>query len=220
MNKFLKFLGISALVAVCSATMAACGNNEGDGGNDDKVPAGSKEYVFEAEYVDCSNIGNVDGWSGGGSGTDIIAPDMGNHDTSNGFYVTYLYTNNVALEFKINSDKDVNDAKIVWRLSAEGADYTISTSNYKVTVNDKELQFAAVQFKNVPGVGDMLKFKDYTLATNVSLKKGENVIKLITANTNSLGGTTTATAPIVDCIKITTSAVLSWNPVESNLDNF
>ena len=220
MNRFFKFLTAAVLVAASAATLAACGGN-GEGGTDNpSVPAGSKEYVFEAEYVDCSNIGNVDGWSGGGSNTDVIAPDMGDHDTSNGFYVTYLYTNNATLEFKINSDKAVNDAKIVWRLSTEGADYTISTSNYKVTLNGTELQYAPVQFKNVPGVGDMLPFKDYVLATNVSLVEGENIIRLITSNTTSLGGTTTATAPIIDCIKITTSATLTWNPVESNLDNF
>lgn len=221
MNRFFKIFTATMLVAASVATLAACGGGEGN--TDDgtlPVPPGSTEYVFEAEYVDCSKIGNVDGWSGGGSNTDVIAPDMGDHDTSNGFYVTYLYTNNATIEFVINSDKAVNDARIVWRLSAEGADYTISPSNYKVEVNGTELEYAPVQFKNVPGVGDMLPFKDYVLATNVSLKEGENVISFITANTTSLGGTTTATAPIIDCIKITTSASLTWTPVESNLDNF
>lgn len=220
MNKFFKIFTAAVLVAASAATMAACGGN---GGTDDgtlPVPEGSTEYVFEAEYVDCSKIGNVDGWSGGGANTDVVAPDMGGYGASNGFYVTYLYTNNVTIQFVINSDKAVNDARLVWRLSAEGADYTISPSNYKVAVNGTELQYAPVQFTGVPGVGSMLPFKDYVLATNVSLKEGENIISFTTANSTSLGGTTTATAPIIDCIKIVTSATLTWTPVESNLDNF
>ena len=46
--------------------------------------------------------------------------------------------------------------------------------------------------------------------------EGLNTITLTTANNNGMGGTMSGTAPIVDCIKITTSADLSWTPVTDN----
>lgn len=52
------------------------------------------------------------------------------------------------------------------------------------------------------------------------MKKGENIIQLVTDNDNAvIGGTTRANAPMVDYIRIDNygSAVLSWSPVYDNL---
>lgn len=49
----------------------------------------------------------------------------------------------------------------------------------------------------------------YTITSTLSLKKGVNCISLITANNETITGTTmTAMAPAVDCIEITTTAQL------------
>lgn len=178
------------------------------------------EYTFEAEHIDCSNIGSVDGWSGGGADCDIISVDTLSLGASNGFYANYLYTNGVTLTFVITSDRAVSDAKIVARLSAEGQNFTISTSNYTIRLNGADLQYTPIQFRDVPAVGDALDFADYILIQNVTLVAGENTIQLITNNNNSLGGTTKATAPLVDCIKITTRAILTWDPHLENEDLF
>lgn len=230
MKKFLMLL-LSCLV--CGAfffAVAACdnGGDGGDNGGDDDVvvPPGSQLYTFEAEYVDCSEIGDTMGFSGGGSGTDIVAADLNNALGSNtennqGFYITCLYVPDLTVEFVINSDKAVSDATLVARLSAEGgADFSISTNNYTVTVNGEAIQYSPIQFRGVPALGSALPFQNYTLIRNLSLQEGENVIRFITSNSDSLGGTTLARAPMIDNIQITTSATLTWEPVTSNLDNF
>jgi hypothetical protein len=48
--------------------------------------------------------------------------------------------------------------------------------------------------------------------SGVSLKKGANLIQLLTSNTNAVAGTTfKANAPIVDCVKVVTDAVVIWD---------
>ena len=39
---------------------------------------------------------------------------------------------------------------------------------------------------------------------------------MIVANDHGMGGTMQATAPVLDCIKVKTSADLTWNPIVSN----
>lgn len=225
-NKFLKILGLAVTASVLALSIAACGPSDEGDPNDpntpDPLPSGATQFVFEAEYVDCSGITNAPGFSGGGGGTDIVGADMNSTlGASNRFYVTYLYGENVTIEFHITSDKAVADATIVARLSAEGGkNFTISPSNYTIEVNGTPLNYSPIQFRNVPPLPGALAFQDYTLARNVSLVEGENVVKFITSNNTSLGGTTEATAPMIDCLKITTSATLTWEPVESNLDQF
>lgn len=67
---------------------------------------------------------------------------------------------------------------------------------------------------------DPCGFDDFTVSTTLSLQKGLNCISLITnnnvvpPNTNGNAATVYATAPVVDCIKITTSAQLGlYNPM-------
>lgn len=50
------------------------------------------------------------------------------------------------------------------------------------------------------------------IAENVTLKEGRNNINCIVANSDPIPNTTiTANGPLVDCLKITTSAVLDWS---------
>lgn len=178
-----------------------------------------KEYLFEAEYTD------LDGKSGPGlsssaPGTAMIqaATNLG---ASNDRFIGYQYSNACTLEFQIVSDSAVSDAKIVLRLSAEIRDFNMNPSNYSVYLNGNPITYNEIEFKNVPtssgaDVNEVkaLQFKDYVIAENVSLLEGLNTVQLLTDNEHTLEGTTLlADAPLIDCLKISTSAILTWSTV-------
>ena len=92
--------------------------------------------------------------------------------------------------------------------------FSITKDTFQIKVNGTALEYNTITFNNIKTTN---KFMDYTIGTHVALKEGTNIIVLETTNSDSLGGTTLATAPIIDCIKLTTSAVLTWTPLTSNL---
>ena len=189
------------------------------------------EYVFEAEHVDLSGPDGNGlqgmGASGGSVGPNMVDSTPMDHpdiNPSNGYYVTYLYSPGLAISFNIVSDRDVSDAKIVLRVTAETRGYAIDPnlndgttdkgniySQYVITLNEVPIEYPTIEVD-----GGWKPFSDFTLAINMTLKKGNNVITLTTANDHGMGGTMAGTAPVVDCIKITTSANLSWNPITGN----
>ena len=175
---------------------------------------GVREYVFEAEETDLSLMSGP-GLSSTASKGGMIGT-VANKGASGNRYVGFLYKQGATVTFWIDSDADVSDAKLVARLSMEARNYTFNTSNYQIKVNDKEQDFAPIVFTGVPKHttegAECVQFKDYEIAVNVPLEKGRNKIELIVANNDPLAGTTiTAAGPLVDCIKITTGAVLSWD---------
>ncbi len=215
MNKLIKFCLVAATAAVGCMTIGACVIS------DVPTEGGAESGIFEAEYAQLSPVGN--GWSGGAC---EAGPDIdGEWNASNGYFVTGLYANGATLTFTITADKAVDDAKIVLRLAAEDPagllnvngtkTYSITDETYQVKVNGVALDYDTITFRNVQAVN---KFVDYNISSNVSLKEGENVIELVTNNSVSLGGTTTGTAPMVDCLKIVTTASLSWEPKTDNIE--
>lgn len=192
------------------------------GWTEDTSMVGQTEYIFEAEYIDGIEDMRGMGYSGGATGTAMILNDrrspMG---ASNGFYVSYLYQNGLTLEYVIQADKAVTDAKLVLRLSAEMMDISINGESYSVIVNGTPIEYEDISFIGVPPMTAQAKypFRDYTITTSLSLKEGENIVQLKTSNDNAMGGTMSATAPLVDCIKIYTTATLTWTPNEDNTIN-
>lgn len=180
------------------------------------APEGVQEYVFEAEDVDLDGKSGP-GLSGRAPGVAMIQVTT-EHGANNDRFVGYQYEIGCSISFVILSDRTVNDAKIVLRLSAEYRDITIDTDTYKIELNGTALDYQ-IAFTNVPtsevvDVGNLyaLPFEDYEIATNVTLDEGVNYIILTTNNSDSLEGTTmTAAAPLIDCLKISTSAVLDWS---------
>ena len=179
------------------------------------------QYVFEAEYVD--DIVNMSGagYSGTATGYELIKKDKnGEAKASNGYYVTYLYYKDATLTFKINSDAAVDDAKLILRLSAEVMDISLTTTDYNVVVNDSMIGYSQIDIKDVPaqGSGKTKEFADFTITKKMSLKSGENTIKLVTNNSKAMFGTMASTAPMIDCIKISTNAKLTFaNKEEENI---
>lgn len=182
-----------------------------------KTVSGKQTYVFEAE--DTNLTGKVGpAFSGTCSENGMIVPAPANRGCSNDRFVSYLYREGNSLEFYIAADEDLTDVTIKARLSAELRSYTYNPDNFGFYLNDVELQYEDIVFTGVtmgddPASGlDCLDFADYTIAINVTLKKGANVIRLVTENSVPMEGTTLeAAAPIVDCIKIETAGVVIWD---------
>ncbi len=182
-----------------------------------------KIYTFEAEDIDVSNLeGN--GYSGNAGGKNMIQPDIeeGGRGVSNGYYIGYLYKTGATLTFKVNAAEAIDGAVIALRLSAEFGDKTITQDNFTVKVNGNKVSYATINFVGVPDGSDIqdYPFRDYTLNTNVSLVKGENIITLEVSNSErGEGGTMEATAPQVDCLYLYADVDLAWAegyPVSDN----
>jgi uncharacterized repeat protein (TIGR02543 family) len=179
---------------------------------------GYETYKFEAECVDLSEFSG-NGYSGSASMTGAILGDYDDDaNASGGYYISYLYLydDSTTLTFVINSSKEVTDATLILRLSAEFADpLTFTDEEWQVVVNGESIKYGSITIRG--GKTDVSSsyvkpFKDKTITTSLHLKEGENIIQLKTTNNNALGGTMFATAPMVDCMKIVTDAELTWTP--------
>ena len=185
------------------------------------------EYVFEAENTDLTGK-NYPGLSGSAPEkamvqnftTNIRGEEL---NASGGRYIGYQTTIGANITFRIVSDMEVDDAKIVLRLSKELGDYTFTPDNYTVELNADPLQFEPIAFTDVPSqaAADDVKncyalpFDDFVIAENVHLKEGVNTINCIVLNSDPIAGTTIeSNGPLIDCIKITTTAVLDWSAAD------
>ncbi len=197
-------------------------------------------YIFEAEYVSLTDENGLPlvgaGVSGNPSGTGMIikTPADNKVGASGKGWVSYLYRPGLSISFVINSDSDVDDVKFVLRASCESKAYAIDPeknegatpsgtlySKYTISlngtpVNYKTVEFTAAQLRELES-GERMPFSDFILIEGISLKKGMNTFTFITANEHGMGGTQPGTAPVIDCIKLTTSAELDWEPLLENL---
>ena len=193
-------------------------------------------YVYEAEYA--HNLLEQVGKSASGDteGDGMIIPGTigaGGETASNGYFLSYLYNPGLFLEFKINSDKAVTDATFAIRLSAE-YDMILSSQSsdalhwsptepagFEVKVNDAVIEYSNITLSGRTMLdGEIIPFRDFVLTATLSLKAGENVVRLTVKNNMEITGTMWATAPMFDCFKITTDAILTWTPSIGNLDIF
>ncbi|MBQ4381415.1 MAG: InlB B-repeat-containing protein [Oscillospiraceae bacterium] len=182
-----------------------------------KTVTGTQTYQFEAE--DTSLKGKVGpAFSGTCSEEAMIVSAPENRGCSNDRFVSFLYRSENSLEFYIACDEELTDVTLYARLSAELRDFTFNPSNYAIEVNDEPMNYDPISFVGVPkptdaaSALDCLPFKDYLIGKNIHLKKGANLIRLITKNSVPMDGSTLeAAAPIVDSIKLETSGVVIWD---------
>lgn len=175
-----------------------------------------KEYVFEAEDLNLKGVSGP-GYSGQASGRAMIVFKM-DKAASNNMFVSFLYQSGCTLTYRLVSDMDVDDAQLVVRLSAEIQDRVFTPDTYQICVNGVPQEYNPISITDVPAVqaggSDCAEFSDFSISY-ISLSKGVNEITLVTTNNDGIDGTTmAANAPLVDCIKITTNAVLTWNAAE------
>lgn len=186
-------------------------------------------FVFEAEYINVKRLFGK-GWSNEASGVNMIRPDTnrpsklepGDSGASNGFYLSYLYVKGIDPTFEIVSDKDVDYATLTMRLSGEILEtISLTSDEFVVEVNGEKIDYPTILIDNIPSSMDAPKraFQDFLVTTSLSLKKGVNSIRLVVNNSKFMGGTASATAPLIDCIKIATDATLDWEKDRTaNLD--
>lgn len=183
-------------------------------------------YTFEAEYTQLTGLtddypdyadanGNKLGYnfSGSANGTSLI---KGDNSASGGKYVSGLYYRGGYLEFVINSETAVENAQLRLVLGCEYADITLSAKTYRVTVNDETIAYTAQiklgngsEVSTNPGIRG--SWQEVNIG-NISLKEGENIIRLTVNNSETPAGdagTVDAASPMVDCIKIITDAKLT-----------
>lgn len=199
------------------------------------VVEGVKNYVFEAELTDLSNFKGTGYSNEATAGQAIQAAskwsDKVDLQASNGFWVGYMYMPELELKFEFVSDRDVSDATVKMRLSGEIVDcITLNSEIFKVILNDTPIRYNDIVISGInKGTSQPPKaFEDYEVGINLSLKEGKNTVVLKVNNRTTpvgtdgvpAGGKIMATAPLIDCIKITTVAVLEWNPWFTGIEKF
>lgn len=175
-------------------------------------------YVFEAEDTDLTGKVGVTS-SGATAETAMILFDTkGEMQASNSRYVAYLYKPNLSIDFCFASDEDVSDAVIALRIASElPGTYTLGPDDYAVQLNGTSLSFTpfTLEVTNDEVLSRTMVFTTVLLAEHVALNEGENVLQVYPINSTAIPGTTyQSVAPMVDCLEITTSAVLTWDAVK------
>lgn len=181
-----------------------------------KTQDGVATFVFEAEDT---NLTGKTGPAVSGTANEIgMIMLKEDRDCSNDRCVGYLYSFGNSLEFYFASDVETSNATIALSLSAEMGNVSLNEGNYGIYLNDQKLSYEPIVIDDVPDfdavlyVADCPNFRTYVVAQGVTLKQGANLVKVVTENNESYPGSTmTAHAPLVDCLKIDTDAVLIWD---------
>lgn len=87
---------------------------------------------------------------------------------------------------------------------------------------DQRLEYGEITLRSLsenPGQKDIYPFETYMISMTMNLCQGVNIVRLMTNNNVNLAGSGSAdgVAPIIDCLYITTQAVLTWQPLTDNL---
>lgn len=220
--KLKRLLAMSALALVGAFAFAACGetpnpDNQGGGGGENNGGGGNKlnSYTLEAEYVDLTDAHGA-GISSDQSGCDMIYGEgtdaHKDKGWSSGYYVGYSYTSEFALEFEFEASADAT-ATIVLRLGSELGNITLTPESFTVALNGTPLTYSSMYVEGSDGMENM-KFSDKTVTSTASLKAGKNVIRL-SISTNDLRNGQTG-GPTIDCVKIQTSATLTYTEHTEN----
>lgn len=181
--------------------------------------AAAPTFIIEAEGSPDIEDYTGPGFSGTASGPECIQVDgEGLYQASGGKFVSYLYANNATLSYTFTSSKAVSKAKLSWRISGEFYNMSFSCTDCQVLLNNTVSPYSKITWTDVPtqSSGKKKVFQDYVASASANILEGENTIVYRTANTNALGGTMVATAPLLDCFKIDNygDAKLSWTPTE------
>lgn len=164
-----------------------------------------------------------------------------NAEASNGFWVGGLQLNQCSVDFVFNSSKAVSGVTLTLRLSTEFKDITLTPELWEIRVNspmpydhytpeadendDDGIAYDPIVLDGAVTdltIQEKRPFTDHVISKKIDLKEGKNTINFVTDNTEPMAGTMYATAPLLDCITLSTfgDASLSWTPITSNLDDW
>ena len=227
MNKSLSTL-LKASLLSCAALLTACNNTpsdavkpSGDGeGGGQAGPGENATFIMESEYVDFTGI------IGGGNscekreegmiygdGTDVEKNEYG---WSNGYFVAYTHKAGVKFTYNFTSDKAVTNATLVIRMASEMGAVSFGPDEFAIVLNDQAINYNPQYLENYPTLESM-RFTDKTITSNAAIKAGANVLTLEVLTNNLTGAGTIG--PILDCVKITSTAKFSWEPLVDNPDH-
>ena len=202
-------------MSIAMLGLAACGSGSGkeaettDTVAEETVEEGTA-YVFEAEYTMLEGLEGL-GVSGSPSGIGLAA-EMA--DASNGFYVGNLGVDS-PITFKITSDTDAAvTLKAVLGSNILGTCSWDPTS-FVVTVNGTPIEYEGFTTDNGSDTSNQQNFKTRNLG-EIQLVAGENEIVFVAGDNTYRSNL--PSAPSIDCIKITTDAVLTMETYESNIE--
>ena len=154
-------------------------------------PCAVQNGVMEAELTNLDGL-QGSGWSGGASGANMIQMFP---DASNMRAVGYTYMDGLTFTFRFDSDKQVSDVSLYVSLSSEIGTVTFNPSNLGILLNGTEIN---------------------TVSSGPTLNEGENVVQLVIHDNLLIGGERIG-GPIIDCIRVQTSANLTWQPYSYNI---
>ena len=213
------------LMAAAMTCMTACGagseaeNSAESADSEETAEAGEEsadaeaagtEYIFEAEYTVLEGLEGL-GVSGSPTGVGLAKEKA---SASNGFYVGELGTSS-PITFVITSDTDATATlKGVFGSNTLG-NCTWNPESFIVTVNGEAIQYEDFKTDNGTDANDQENFKTKNLG-EIELKAGDNEI-IFVAGDNTYRGNLPS-APSIDCLKITTEAVLSMEEVVENIE--
>ena len=187
-------------------------------GNKDNAGSGTNTYTLEAEYIDLNDVQGA-GESSSQGGVQMI---YGNGEAdkskgwSEGYYVGYTYVANLKLDFNFESDADAK-ATIVLRLGSELGNLLLTPDLFEVQLNGETVPYSSLSLNGSNSLEDM-KFYDLVVNTNANVKAGANTLSVIVRDNKLVAGERVG-APCIDCVKITTSANITWNPKTDNPAN-
>ena len=178
-----------------------------------RTAEGVNQYLFEAEDVSLTGKAGK-GYSGEAEGKGLVQREGAGSrlGISNDRFVGYTYVNGFTLDFYFVAVLAVNDAVITARLSVEFADFTLTPDMFIITLNGKAVNYGEISITEVPEMA-IREFQDFVIAKNAELVEGVNCLEFKVNNDENWigGGTVAATAPLFDCVKIDTTAVLWWD---------
>lgn len=197
------FAVIGVTVILCMCFLAPTNSNT----------TSEQTYIFEAEYVNLDNFHGA-GISNSADGVNNIYGDGNEKDIekgwSNGYFLGNTYAVN-SIDFVVESDSKSN-GKLIMRFASELGNMSLTPEAFGIEVNGTELDYSMLVQGSSQGNYD---FKDYPINGNISLLEGENTIRLSIKENTLQGGNRTG-APLIDCIKVTTDANLTWTPLTDN----
>ncbi len=200
----------AVLALVCGMFMfTACDSGNG--------PGGIKTYTLEAEYIDLDNVTGA-GISSSVPGVEMIFGEGTADDKakgwSQGYYVGFTHSADLTLDFVFNSDA-AGSATIIIRLGSELGDITLDSNKFAVKLNGEPFVYSNIFIAGNAGEMNSMDFFDKTITTTASLVEGENTISLTVMAGNGLNSGQVG-GPMIDCIKIKTSATLTWTEKTDN----
>ena len=138
-----------------------------------------------------------------------------------GAFIHYNYIENNTLTWEIESSEAATNVQLFARFSGEYGHestvenvpetlFTFTDTMFPITVNEVPLQYGAITIHNVISKS-FIPFQDFEISATVSLNKGTNKIQMKVANSVTIFGSVTSTAPCIDSVKLYSPTTITWN---------